>query len=430
MASPPLDDVYVAEDECLGFPIFYASLELLADALRRGDATPGGGADGLRLLQALHASLAAPDAGAVRAHQRAAGDRLIDLLAHGLPPPSRSLAAACLARLPTVGDSVGVHGCASALADLLAPGGAAAPLTARLAPNAPVESARAGLLAGLGALHGAHGAPLAARAADAAALAARHAAARGADAVVRVAALDAVASIVEGGPAGGARGSDIAAAAAARAALRALTDAPNHGPTVAAAARTVIAVARGGGAGALWSGGATLYDAVRKGLLAALDARAAAAGGGAAATAPSPLTSVAAVHASADARLGAALGALAASASSPAAAAAEGDATAKPRAARGDRGRAQRCRACVRRNPICRVRRGRPARRDGGPGRRMGSPDVCCCRFGRRRRVCGRRCGHRARDRGRSGGRRSRARRAARRCGRRRRRGRPLPHRH
>ena len=71
-----MDDVYRSEDECLPFPIFYAQLDLLADGALRGGAQGAAaarGADGLRLLQALAASLAAPGAGeSVRPHQRAA----------------------------------------------------------------------------------------------------------------------------------------------------------------------------------------------------------------------------------------------------------------------------------------------------------------------------------------------------------------------
>ena len=324
---------------------------------------PPSAGETVRLLHKLGAALAGrpgspPDAGgAVRAHQRGVEAGLTELLVGGVgsPAPVRAAASAALARLLEVGDGRPLHALAARLRAELAPktgplgpgaagraagGGAAPPAAAAEAAGAAQRARRLGALTALAALHGhpLHGRTLASGAPEAAATGAAHAGARGADGATRAAGLELAAAAVEGLAPGDARAGPPATAEALGAVLRFLragaaaaaassraspaagedaesgdpasTAAPppfQDGPSLAAAARALRAVAGAGGGPALWDkGGAGLGEAVR--------AAVAALGAGPAATAG----------------LGAALGALAACARGPAAAAAAAALAPKP----------------------------------------------------------------------------------------------------
>jgi hypothetical protein len=82
-ASP----MYVDEEDCLGFKIWVAELELLVGSSRgRRKANPG---HVHRLLQKLVATLDRAGREEIREYQRKAEDALIDILLKGAPPPVR-----------------------------------------------------------------------------------------------------------------------------------------------------------------------------------------------------------------------------------------------------------------------------------------------------------------------------------------------------
>jgi hypothetical protein len=79
---------YVDEEDCLGFKIWVAELELIVGGsrgTRKADA-----AQVFLLLQKLVVTLDRTDRAEVREYQRRAEDALIDILLKGAPPPVRS----------------------------------------------------------------------------------------------------------------------------------------------------------------------------------------------------------------------------------------------------------------------------------------------------------------------------------------------------
>jgi hypothetical protein len=82
---PAASGLYFDEEECLGFPVFVAELELLVGNARgKKKAEPR---LVFQLLQKLVATLERTGRLEVREYQRRCEDALIDILLKGAPPP-------------------------------------------------------------------------------------------------------------------------------------------------------------------------------------------------------------------------------------------------------------------------------------------------------------------------------------------------------
>ena len=80
--------MYLDEEDCLGFKIWVAELELLVGSAKRQRRPDPGRAH--RLLQKLVTTLDRAERSEVREYQRRAEDALIDILLKGGPPPVRT----------------------------------------------------------------------------------------------------------------------------------------------------------------------------------------------------------------------------------------------------------------------------------------------------------------------------------------------------
>lgn len=80
---------YIDEEDCLGFKIWVAELELIVGG-SRGNKKPEAGPIFV-LLQKLVVTLDRTDRQEVREYQRRCEDALIDILLKGAPPPVRHL---------------------------------------------------------------------------------------------------------------------------------------------------------------------------------------------------------------------------------------------------------------------------------------------------------------------------------------------------
>ncbi|KFM26650.1 HEAT repeat-containing protein 5A [Auxenochlorella protothecoides] len=109
----PLTTYFKDEEDCLGFPIWVAELELIVGSAR-GSSRPDSIAC-LALLHKLVATLARAGREEVRAHQRRCEDAVLHVLLKGAPPSVRRLLCAVLSRLYAQGDTLPLYSRVSSL---------------------------------------------------------------------------------------------------------------------------------------------------------------------------------------------------------------------------------------------------------------------------------------------------------------------------
>eukprot|EP00878_Enallax_costatus_P025611 GHUV01027417.1.p1 GENE.GHUV01027417.1~~GHUV01027417.1.p1 ORF type:complete len:158 (+),score=37.41 GHUV01027417.1:558-1031(+) len=93
--------VFYDEEECVGFGVFVAELELIIGTSRAGRPDQ---VQLLELLQKLQASISTTDSNVVKQHQKRCETALYDIIYKGSCSVVRNLVAVCLAKLYTAGD--------------------------------------------------------------------------------------------------------------------------------------------------------------------------------------------------------------------------------------------------------------------------------------------------------------------------------------
>lgn len=105
--------IYVDEEDCLGFKIWVAELELLVGSSRTKKRPDAGQA--FQLLQKLIVTLDRTERAEVKEYQRRCEDALIDILLKGAPPPVRRLICDTLGKLYSAGDQLPLYSRVSSL---------------------------------------------------------------------------------------------------------------------------------------------------------------------------------------------------------------------------------------------------------------------------------------------------------------------------
>ena len=96
--------LYLDEEDCLGFKIWVAELELLVGSTRRQRKPDAD--EAYRVLQKLAVTMDRANRSEIKEYQRRAEDALIDILLKGVPPPVRRLICEILGRLYSQGDQL------------------------------------------------------------------------------------------------------------------------------------------------------------------------------------------------------------------------------------------------------------------------------------------------------------------------------------
>ncbi|KAF8072444.1 hypothetical protein HT031_000103 [Scenedesmus sp. PABB004] len=286
--GPP--GVFYDEEDCLGFGVFVAELELVLGTAR--DRRPDQGAL-LALLQKLQAAITTAPPALLRQHQKRCEAALYDIIHKGACGVVRGLVALCLCKLYAAGDLLPLFSRVNALQALLQDRGSTAP-----------ESVRLGVMDLLAHLAGDLGRFLASSSVESMAIATK-ALAKGSSAATKAAGLRLARAVVEGLPQldrnaplvqaeawklfekqvkvrrrlryersmRSACGSDSARGSAApptRRAALAVQDKASEEALRAAAAGLLGAMCRGGGA-ALWASGSYYAEEAVRLLLAGLE---------------------------------------------------------------------------------------------------------------------------------------------------------------